>query len=136
MVLTIGLLTLVVILAYFSWRFSMEATAVRAKYAGITDIDNAVAAARREVEQSRQKQQTNEQEHQRALDAQLRAATEELEHVREQQRAAEQEHQRTLDAQLPAATEELDRVRRDQQAFLAAAQQVRAALNEEYQHAL
>jgi hypothetical protein len=30
----------------------------------------------------------------------------------------------------------LHRVRRDQQAFVAAAQQVRAALNEEYQQAL
>jgi F0F1-type ATP synthase membrane subunit b/b' len=94
MALTISLLVLVVILAYFAWRSSMEAAQTRVKYAAIIDIDKAVAAARQE-----------------------------LERVRQEQRVAEQEHQRTRDAQLRAATEELDRVRRDQQAFLAAAQQ-------------
>ena len=94
MALTISLLVLVVILAYFAWRSSMEAAQTRVKYAAIIDIDKAVAAARLE-----------------------------LERVRQEQRAVEQEHQRTQDAQLRAATEGLDRVRRDQQAFLAAAQQ-------------
>ena len=107
MAITISLIVLVVVLAYFAWRFSMEAAQSRVKYAAIIDIDKAVGAARQE-----------------------------LERVRQEQRVAEQEHQRTLNTQLQAATEELDRVHRDQEAFLAAGQQVRATLNQEYQQAL
>ncbi len=89
MAITISLFVLVVILAYFAWRFSIQAAHSRAKYASIVDIDKAVGAAKQD-----------------------------LERVRQEQRTAEQEHERTLDTQLQAATGELDRVRRDR-AFLA-----------------
>jgi F0F1-type ATP synthase membrane subunit b/b' len=81
MALTICFLVLVVVLAYFSWRISMEATQTRAKYGAIIDIDKAVATARQDLEQVRQEQRATEQEHQRTQDAQLRAATEEMDRV-------------------------------------------------------
>ena len=82
MAITISLIVLVVVLAYFAWRFSMEAAQTRVKYAAIIDIDKAVAAARQELERVRQEQRVAEQEHQRTRDALLRAATEELDRVR------------------------------------------------------
>ncbi len=48
--LTIILLALVAVLGFFVWRFSTDATQMRARYAGIIDIDAAVAEAKRQLE--------------------------------------------------------------------------------------
>src|SRR5213594_1629205 len=41
-------------LAYFVWRFSMEATQLRARYGHIVDVAAAVAAAKHDLERTQQ----------------------------------------------------------------------------------
>ena len=56
MLLTVLLLVLAVVLAYFVWRFSTECTRLRARYANIIDIDAAVADAKRQLDEARRDQ--------------------------------------------------------------------------------
>ena len=57
MTLTIVLGLLVIVLVYFAWRFSSDATRLRARYANIIDAEAAVAAAKRDVERLQLEQQ-------------------------------------------------------------------------------
>ena len=114
MLLTVLLLVLVVVLAYFVWRFSTESTRLRARYANIIDIDTAVADAKRQLEAARRDQAAHDVAS--ARDHSLR----------------EQEHQQRLDTQTRTATDALERLQRDHQTFLTQDQQRRAALNQEY----
>jgi hypothetical protein len=50
MALTIVLGLLVIVLAYFAWRFSTNATRLRTRYANIIDAEATVAAAKRDLE--------------------------------------------------------------------------------------
>lgn len=67
--LTIVLFALVLVLGYSAWRFSTDATQLRARYAGIIDADAAVAEAKRQLEAA-----TRDRAAQDAQDGQKRAA--------------------------------------------------------------
>ena len=57
MALTIVLGLLVIVLVYFAWRFSSDATRLRARYANIIDAEAAVVAAKRDLERLQVEQQ-------------------------------------------------------------------------------
>ena len=57
MTLTIVLGLLVIVLVYFAWRFSSDATRLRARYANIIDAEAAVVAAKRDLERLQVEQQ-------------------------------------------------------------------------------
>jgi hypothetical protein len=118
MPLTVALIVLAVVLAYFMWRFSMECTRLRTRYANIIDIDIAVTGARRELESARCDRAA--QDSASARDRALR----------------EQEHQQRLDTRNRAAADTLEKLQRGHETFLAQDTQRRAALNQEYEQAL
>ena len=58
MILNLILGLLVLMLAYFAWRYSSEATALRARYSPIIwSVDDALTSARAELEKARRDQQ-------------------------------------------------------------------------------
>ena len=57
MTLTSVLGLLVIVLVYFAWRFSTNATRLRARYANIIDAEAAVAVAKRDLERLQLEQQ-------------------------------------------------------------------------------
>ena len=57
MALAIVLGLLVIVLAYFAWRFSTNATRLRTRYANIIDAEATVAAAKRDLERLQLEQQ-------------------------------------------------------------------------------
>lgn len=74
MLLTVLLLgVLVLLLAYLAWRFSMEATRLRAQYAPILQMDAAVAAAKEELDRTRAAHQADSTVAERERDEFLRA---------------------------------------------------------------
>jgi hypothetical protein len=106
------------VLAYFVWRFSMQAAELRARYASIVDVDTAVAAARQDLERLRQEHETRR----------VAAERDHAQQAREQKAA--------LDAQQRTGQEHLDRLGRDRQQFESEDRDRRAKLNEEYNQAL
>lgn len=57
MALTIVLGLLVIVLAYFAWRFSNDATRLRTRYAPIVNVEDAVASAKQELQRLEHEQQ-------------------------------------------------------------------------------